>query len=369
MQSYPATDKQRKKQQKEFERDQRLARRVRAEQEDGGSSVTWIVIFSLLNTGFLVLAMFGTSWTDAQILGAGVKAMQVQTSLFQLHMEIRCGKNPIEDKLCKVAEKMGGSHSLHEAQATACSISNLACSVMDRIYWCSFLIFVTYTIAICSLLMGALLLNFYWFRSPLAKIRKAALASFIFAPTVAVTGFVVWTLIVPEMVEVPRSWSQALVGALGPAVQGLLDFHSAQSFNFGWCWVLSVLGHVLMVVQLLVYACWITPHQGESAAEMQEDHRKMQREAAAIGMESMGETQALLGHQDQQQNFGGPPYGAQAYGPEMGGPYPQAGEPYPQAGGPYPQAGGPYPQMGTPGPSGPYMDPTGMPGQMYNPGM
>jgi len=319
---------------KEFERQQRLARRVRAEQEDGGSSVNWIVMFSFLNAVFLVVPMFGNSWTDAQILGAGVKAMGVQTSLFQLNMEIRCGKNPVEDRICKVVKKMEGSHSLHEAQALACSIGTLACGVMDRIYWCSFLIFITYTVAICALLMGALLLNFYWFKSPLAKIRKAALVSFIFAPTVAVTGFVVWTLIIPEMVEVPRSWSQAIVGALGPAAQGLLDFHTSNSFNYGWCWVLSIVGHVFMIIQLLVYACWITPHQGETAAEMQEEHRKMRQ--AEAGMEMLAEAQPLLEPQDQQQNAGGMPYGAQAYGA---------------------QAGGPYTQMGVPGPSGPYMDP------------
>jgi len=359
MQPYPATDTERKKQLKEFERQRRLERRVRAEQEDGGSSVNWIVMFSLLNTVMLVVPMFGSSWTDAQILGTGVKAMMVQTSLFQLHMEIRCGKNPLEDRICEVVRKMEGSHSLHEAQAIACSISTQACSVMDRIYWSSFIIFITYTIAICSLLMGALLLNFYWFRSPLAKIRKAALGSFIFAPTVAVTGFVLWTLITPEMVEVPRSWCQALVGALGAGVEGLIDFHTSNSFSFGWCWVLSVFGHVFMVLQLLVYACWITPHQGETASEMQEEHRKMQLKANEGGMEMLAEAQPLLGPQDQQQNFGGMPYGAQAYSP---------------------QAGGPYPHMGAPGPSGPYMDPQqqqfGMPqggpgmypGQMYNPG-
>jgi len=289
-----------------------------------------------------------------------VKAMMVQTSLFQLHMDIRCGKNPLEDKICKVAQKMSGSHSLHEAQAIACSIGTPACSVMDRIYWSSFLIFVTYTLAICSLLMGALLLNFYWFRSPLAKIRKAALGSFIFALTLAVTGFVLWTLIVPEMVEVPRSWSQALVGALGAGVEGLLDFHTSNSFSFGWCWVLSILGLLFMVLQLLVYACWITPHQGETAAEMQEEQRKMQQKVAIEGsMEMHAEAQPLLGPQDQQHNFGGMPYGAQAYGA---------------------QEGGPYSQVVASGPSGPYMDPQSQqfgvpqggpsmyPGQMYNPG-
>lgn len=335
----PPMDKARKKQLKEFDRERRLEKRVRQEQEDGGSSVTWLVVFSLLNVVFLVTPMFGTSWTDAQILGTGVKSMQVSTSLFQLHMDIRCGKNPLEDKICKVAQKMSGSHSLHEAQAIACSISGMACSVMDRIYWSSFIIFVTYTVAIVSLLMGALLLNFYWFRSPLAKIRKAAVGAFVLAPTMAVTGFVVWTLIVPEMVEVPRSWSAALMGALGGVdAMGLLNFHCSNSFNFGWCWVFSIVGHVFMILQLLCYACWVTPHQGECAAQMDEERRKVALESGG-GTELRAEARPLLAPQDQQQNFGGmPPYGAQDYGPQAGGPM-------------YP------PQMGGPAPGGPYMDP------------
>lgn len=270
----PPNAQERHREKKRMERAARMERKMQIEQEEGGSFVGCSCAFSLLNIAMLVIPMLGNSWNHKQINGMGVKTMIIRTSLFMIDIDVKCGKNIVEDFLCKSASKMNGLHTLHDAQATACSISTYACSIMDKIYWGSFVIFVTYSTAIVSLLGGAGFLYFYWYHTHLVKVKKLALISFCLAPFFAAAGFTAWTAFVPDLMEVPRSWTNGAQGIIGGE---LMSYHATQDqdFQYGWCWCFSICSVLSMVVQLSTWPCCFMPHRGEDAAESAEEDRKM----------------------------------------------------------------------------------------------
>lgn len=279
---------ERHREQKRMERAARMERKMQIEQEEGGSFVGCLCAFSLFNIVMLVIPVVGNSWNHKQISGMGVKTMFIRTSLFMIDIDVKCGKNIVEDFLCKAASKMNGLHTLHDAQATACSISTHACSIMDKIYWGSFVIFVTYSTAIVSLLGGAAFLYFYWYHAPLVKVKKLALISFCLALFFAVAGFTAWTAFVPDLMEVPRSWTNGVQGISGG---NLMSYRATQDFNYGWCWCFSICSMLSMLVQLATWPCCFTPHRGEDAAEIAEEDRKMMMAGDLTAYE---EAQALV---------------------------------------------------------------------------
>jgi len=293
----PLSEDQRWRQQKRLEKATRAERRRLAEEEGNAYTVKCLCWLSVLNIVLLLVPMLGGNWCHRHFVGFGVKSLTIRASLFMIEVDLRCGKNPIEDMVCEPGLKMNGLNTLPNAQAAACAISVPACHVMERIYWASFIVFLSYSLAAACLLGGALLLHFYWHRRPLVKVRQLAQACFCLAPLCGAGGLSAWTLCVPDLEELPRSWNH-LTGGLP---HGVLDLRAGPGFPYGWCWLFSLLTAASLLVQAALWPCLFQPHQGEEAAELQERDRQ---EALACGAAAWEERRPLLGH-------GAP----QAYGP------------------------------------------------------
>merc|ERR1740138_528357 len=123
--------------------------------------------------------------------------MHLSTSLFHIDIDVQCGKNWMEDKLCVVAKDLNGHHTLQQASQLSCAVSTQACQVMTLYYYCSFIIFFCFGFAIIFHFLAALFLYNYWYQSKLPKMKKAALWFFCLAPLLSGIGFVGWSAVTP----------------------------------------------------------------------------------------------------------------------------------------------------------------------------
>merc|ERR1719210_2797970 len=107
--------------------------------------------------------MIGDSWSYRQFVGLGIQSAIVKTSLFVINVDIRCGKNFLEDKLCKAGNKLNGEHSLSDGTSIACHMSTSSCNILTRTNVASYLIFVFFSLAIIFHILTAIFLNYYWY--------------------------------------------------------------------------------------------------------------------------------------------------------------------------------------------------------------
>eukprot|EP00443_Scrippsiella_acuminata_P092265 CAMPEP_0115532054 /NCGR_PEP_ID=MMETSP0271-20121206/85381_1 /TAXON_ID=71861 /ORGANISM="Scrippsiella trochoidea, Strain CCMP3099" /LENGTH=320 /DNA_ID=CAMNT_0002964339 /DNA_START=104 /DNA_END=1062 /DNA_ORIENTATION=+ len=138
----------------EVERDRKISR--------SSSCVIWIVAMAFIFNVLLIIPLTGQNWGYRSFTGLGIKAMHFRTSIFMMEVEVLCGKNWLEDYLCKAGVKANGKHTLQQAVGIMCAISDSACSEMNRIYIASYILLVGEVIVCLLLLAGAGCIFYYW---------------------------------------------------------------------------------------------------------------------------------------------------------------------------------------------------------------
>lgn len=268
-----AAEKAAKKQLKQQDRLVRREKRTAREQAEGTSFVKLLCAGTLFTSVLTTVTMFGNSWATVSFVGAGVKMFSISTSLFTIDVDIMCGKNWLEDQLCSVIQKMHGRHSIHDAQQLSCAMTDHACSVMDRMYYASFIIFFFHTVAIICNLCAALFLYYYWNGEATEKVRQYALRFFFFAPFSMLAGTAGWSMVCPDLGQLPMAWTHATSMITGG--HNLFGYTEVPTFPFGWCWTLSWIIFVLMSLQLMAWACCFREHQTEDEQNMKEELDKL----------------------------------------------------------------------------------------------
>lgn len=252
--------------------------------DGGGFMVIFWCVFSVVNIVLVLVSVFGSSWNEFEIQGPGVKTVSISANLFMIYIDTQCGRHFMQESICQTAATMNGGHTLHGAREKACSISADACDVMHKIYKGSLIIFFFYWAAIIFLICGAASLRHYWYVNPATKTRRLSIASFFLAPFLGSLGLLIWMLVVPNFIEIPRSWSH-------PSEQ-VFDCSPncpEQGFPYGWSWCFSVAALSLMFLQLALWPCCVRQHQAEGLAEIIDENRQL---LLAQDMRLQGEDEA-----------------------------------------------------------------------------
>lgn len=271
----PLTDEEKKKMKRRIDRQKLASRKENEYKKDADKTVQWLVYGNVVNALLLLIPMFGNSWVYQKFTGIGLKMMDINTSLFFVDVDVQCGKNWLEDKLCNsFGKKIHGSHSLPEAGHLACSVyANNACGMVTVTYYCSFIIFIAFAFSILFSFLGALFLHFYWHHNQLPKMRNVSLYMLVMAPFWSAAGLVTWSIVVPDIGELPRGWLSGMAGIPGAE---LFSFKEVPSFPYGWSWCMAIL---VVFSQICVFMCWpiyFSRGQGEDdavIAELDEQER------------------------------------------------------------------------------------------------
>lgn len=241
------------------EREDKRYRRRQQEQSDSGNSVKLVCMMCVFHSFCKLFVLSGNSWNHARFTGGGTSLIRISTSMFYIDVDIDCeGKVWPESMMCEVAAPMTGTHWLHKGKSLACGISSSACSVMQRIWWSTFIIFGSFFLAFICDILGAIFLYYYWYDKPLPEARQWAMSFLVGGPLFMATGLVAWSLFTPNLNELPQGWAP-----------GGYKFFKAvtESCPFGWCWWFSIASVIVQVTGLMIIPCFFSHHEAEEAAE------------------------------------------------------------------------------------------------------
>lgn len=263
-------------------RDREEQQMIDRKQKDSESIVIYMCIMSVLNMFLLAVPMLGGSWNYRSFVGLGLKIMNIKTSLFYITVDIQCGKNFIEDVLCQAGDRVNGVHSLHQAQAMSCAISNSACEVMSRIYAARLIVFLSFSASIVMLGLSAYFLYYYWFIESAPKIRAWGTTLNTMAPFVGMFGMAFWSLYVPDLADLPKGWT-----ASTSILQGysLFGWHAIQAFPFGWCYIMSAIVYLEMCVFLCIWPWFFRESINEEKWKDEQEKQKDELEAKIMAVD------------------------------------------------------------------------------------
>eukprot|EP00928_Gymnodinium_smaydae_P010438 TRINITY_DN13935_c0_g1_i3.p1 TRINITY_DN13935_c0_g1~~TRINITY_DN13935_c0_g1_i3.p1 ORF type:complete len:426 (+),score=68.69 TRINITY_DN13935_c0_g1_i3:184-1278(+) len=319
-----------------------------------------MMAIAVVNSGLLLIPLFGNSWNVGIFTGMGIGQLDVRTSMFHVKIDIHCKRNLLENAMCEKLKRadLQGFHTIHNVQNMVCgAYQSTMCWIMTGTYWANFAIFGSFVLAVILYMFSAGFLFFYWANTPLEKVRKQAMCLYVSAPTVAFIGLLVWTFACPSLKELPNAMSM-YVGALTGG--SLFTWESQHEVPFGWCWFFTVIVCFLSFITVMVWPCFFQAHDEEEDAEMEEERLFEAALDMDLGSIPGYGSVPLLG-------AAAPPGPPGAYGGAPPPPMGPCGAPPGSGGCGGPPMGGPPPMMGPLGapmmgpPGGPMMGPPGAP--------
>ncbi|CAK0795112.1 unnamed protein product [Prorocentrum cordatum] len=266
----------------------------KAKQEVGHDEtvVKGIVVLALFNAALLFICLCGGSWKFRAFRGFGMKTLSLQTSLLSINVEFECGKNWVEDKVCKFFQGLNGHHSLMEFSHLSCVMGETPCQTMKTLYYGNFIIFLTVSTAIILQLGGAGFIWFYWYKAPLAKVREWALNMMTVGPLLAVTGIGSWAFCTPDLGDLPRGWAALMSSYTG---NSLLSYHPLNNLEFGWTFFLAIITVLFMFAQVAVFPCCFRAHWREQITEQELEEEELRIEESLDASLLPGEAAAENG--------------------------------------------------------------------------
>jgi len=235
----------------------------------GASSFIWWLMasdaFAIMLMGF---AMVGQSWADQSFIGTGIKVMHIKTGLFDINIEVLCGKNWLEDKICKLGAKYNGQHDLADFLGTVCSLPfSQSCTDMERMQYASMMIMFGTLVNVIFLLVSHTCAYFYWNEEQNPRWRSRAMVFGCFGPIIGclVVGF--WLVVMPDMQQLPRTWSGPLAGS------SLFGYKPVSGFAGGTCYYLAVTSNIIIAVGHMMFPCYVIHHPKEEDAEDYHEER------------------------------------------------------------------------------------------------
>ncbi|CAK0797345.1 unnamed protein product [Prorocentrum cordatum] len=235
---------------------------------DRESTIKWLCSLGTVNAFLLIIPMFGNTWLDQPFIGLGVKILKIKISLFNIHVDVECGKNWLEDKFCKgIVTKMKGTHSLQDAKQLACSTTqylpgNMACYIMSKCFFLNLALFGAFVLASVFSLCGVMFLSHYWYSKPLPNIRKWACFFYGASAFCAVGGLAGWGMARAPTENLPRAWTETA----GAATFDLFAIKPVPGPPWGWCAYVSGIVAFSYALQFLLWPAWFQPHEKEEEA-------------------------------------------------------------------------------------------------------
>merc|ERR1719329_568211 len=263
--------------------------------------IFWLVALALFDTALWLLPLAGNSWHSKSFTGFGIKYLSVKTSLLSQTVEFDCGKNILEDQVCRIVSLLDGQHSLLAAKGLSCALSSQACDVMSQLYATSFIPFFGFLTAAIFQVLGAAFLYFYWRVKPTAEIRQWALSWFIAAAATGTSSFLLFTVLTPNLSDLPRGW-MAVSADMG-IMSDVFGIKPVDEMPYGWCYFGALFSIVFSLATVLAWMVFFNQHSEEYLVELVKENHKIEAAEQKANIQyasELGERSAL--HQSLAQN-------------------------------------------------------------------
>mmetsp|Transcript_98723 Transcript_98723/g.171018 ORF Transcript_98723/g.171018 Transcript_98723/m.171018 type:complete len:503 (+) Transcript_98723:115-1623(+) len=261
--------------------------------EDAENAAKIIAFLGVWDAFMWALPCFGNSWSWRMFNGFGIGGLTISTSLLAINVELYCDKkgpiaDHIENKVCRLFEPLNGTQSLHHAMDLGCSIhfNHEACNAMSTLYYTSFMIIFCFMISALTSILGGICMYYYYFLSPLKKIRETALVCFAVSPVTGIAAFFAYSALSPDLGDLPRAWT-SIVSTLDGGLGTFAIRPTGETNIFtrcGWCWFFCWISMAFSIAGVIVFLAFFKKHHGEKAAMKDErrEKRQMEREIESI---------------------------------------------------------------------------------------
>jgi len=284
----------------------RADQKLKEQEAEAGSAVFLILFLGMLNAITWCLPLFMWGWHHKSFVTVGAKIFTVNTGITRFNISVRCGKNKLEDVICHLLNKTSGSHSLREVMDYACltqtsvartfafPVGYMLCYMMSMEFYASFIPMVAYPLTAIIYLLAVFLLFYYWEVSNLKAHRTWAMTLFTVAPVVGTAGFIAWTVVAPDLTELPLALTGGpgspigvLFASLGTAAGSGLGTE-VNEVDFGMAWFFSIVCIFWSLVTLIMLFTFLRPREDEIEGKS-EDEEEVAEEDYSGGPPGQGQ--------------------------------------------------------------------------------
>lgn len=244
-----------KKLEEASKRCEKLREKQKEQQAKDASCFLIFMSIGFLGLGTLMgLTIVGSSWGSKEFTGLGVGLVTMHSSLFSMKIDISCDKSfMLEEGLCKkVLKPFEGTHDLQRVQGNACALVPSACEVLGRCYYASIPLFICIALSVLSSFSAAFCLFTYSKSVADPALRQWANAFTLATPVLATGGIVTWAVMMPDLGEIPRSWSTL---AMGFGLSDAFGYTETRDFQFGWTFFAACIIDFCMIITGFIWFC------------------------------------------------------------------------------------------------------------------
>lgn len=259
---------------KELDKLKRKDRFRREKLRQDESAVKWLLVFGVFNIFMMIVPLVGGHWIGTSFSGFGVGYTTMRIGIFEMEIQMKCdGKNILEDKICRIIEGgmdggkgIGGVKQINEVRQLTCSaLTPRACSIMDRLWWISWIIIFFFGSAITFQFFATMLLYYYWNVSPHPTIRRTAMMFVVMTPFALCLGLGFYAMMKPDLIEFPRTWS-SIVTSLTAGIP-IFEVRAIYDWEIAWCFVWAGFATLSTVISAATFGCCLNKQQGEEELE------------------------------------------------------------------------------------------------------
>jgi len=331
----------------------RKERKKQRKADEAESAATSLIVIGVLAAIAWIVPCLGSRWHTRTFNAMGVYT-EMYTGLFSINFEAHChqmkwgfGLDDVDAMknldpqyaACRVLSTMNGKHNMGAFKDLACSIPGNSCEIMSTIWLSSFLMLFACCVSAIMSLIAALFIYYYWFVEHLKVIRNFALGLFCLAPCMATMAFIMYSLVSPDIGDLPRAWNAWMQTIPFTAGTGLLSVKAIGEDvpwnTHGWCWFFLFISFGFAVAGPVVWGTFFKKHPDEDAHILAAEEEKQAMEEAIENVyQQEGNVRELAAvHATAQAPGGTPAYPAvtPAYGASPTGAYGQTATGYPGA--------------------------------------
>lgn len=245
------------------ERCEKMREKLREQGKKDASCFLIMMSIAYIGLGSLMgLTIVGPAWGSKEFTGLGAGLVMMKSSLFNLRIDISCDKSfALESYTCnKLMKPFEGDHDLQRAQGNSCALVHSACEVLGRCYIASMPLFGCISLCVLSSFSAAFCLFAYSKSVADPQLRMWAGCFTYLTPFLATTGIVIWAILMPDLGEIPQSWSM-LADQFGAG--GIIGHQETRDFQFGWTFFAACFIDLCMVISAFVWMCMFKRSEDE----------------------------------------------------------------------------------------------------------
>jgi hypothetical protein len=217
-----------------------------------------------------IIPLFGGSWIAKDFSGIGAKYFRIRTSLSHMKVEVQCGKNILEDQVCKAFKKVNGDHSLRDAMDMTCVITQSvgkgvfftaeACNLMTQQFYMSFVPMLAFFSSASFYGFALGFMYYYWHVDHIAKAREWGKKFYCIAPIPGIIGLVLFAFCSPDL----SLFANSLMPG-GSVMGGTIE--ETDPISYGSTFFFACFTAFLSIISVMIWSVFFRQHPGEPDAE------------------------------------------------------------------------------------------------------